>query len=100
MYLKYQSNQQSLRAKKGEVAMVIADYEATGGEQLSLKKGQLIMIRKRSDSGWWEGELQVINFRCLCRSTTFVEGWLLNERFSLFSQKDVNDKSVGSLLAM
>lgn len=63
---KNQSNQQSLRAKKGEVASVIADYEATGNEQLSLKKGQLIMIRKRSDSGWWEGELQVIKFLRLC----------------------------------
>lgn len=50
---------QSLRAKKGEVAQVIAPYEATSSEQLSLQKGQLIMIRKKSDAGWWEGELQV-----------------------------------------
>ena len=50
---------QSLRAKKGEVATVIAPYEATSSEQLSLQKGQLIMIRKKTDSGWWEGELQV-----------------------------------------
>ncbi|KAL7034026.1 hypothetical protein ACKWTF_007823 [Chironomus riparius] len=48
----------SLRGKKGEVAQVIAPYEATSSEQLSLQKGQLIMIRKRSESGWWEGELQ------------------------------------------
>ncbi|CRL03448.1 CLUMA_CG016510, isoform A [Clunio marinus] len=48
----------SLRAKKGEVATVIAPYEATSSEQLSLQKGQLIMIRKKTDSGWWEGELQ------------------------------------------
>lgn len=39
---------------------MIAPYEATSSEQLSLQKGQLIMIRKKSDSGWWEGELQVI----------------------------------------
>lgn len=50
---------QSLRAKKGEVAQVIAPYEATSSEQLSLQKGQLIMVTKKSDSGWWEGELQV-----------------------------------------
>ncbi|XP_055540623.1 intersectin-1 isoform X2 [Wyeomyia smithii] len=47
----------SLR-KKGEVAQVIAPYEATSSEQLSLTRGQLIMIRKKTDSGWWEGELQ------------------------------------------
>lgn len=49
---------QSLRSKKGEVAQVIAPYEATSTEQLSLTRGQLIMIRKKTDSGWWEGELQ------------------------------------------
>lgn len=48
----------SLRGKKGEVAQVIAPYEATSTEQLSLTRGQLIMIRKKTDSGWWEGELQ------------------------------------------
>lgn len=48
----------SLRAKKGEVAQVIAPYEASSSEQLSLSKGQLVMIRKKSESGWWEGELQ------------------------------------------
>ena len=41
------------------MAQVIAAYEATSSEQLSLQKGQLIMIRKKSESGWWEGELQV-----------------------------------------
>lgn len=37
---------------------MIAAYEATSNEQLSLQRGQLIMIRKKTDSGWWEGELQ------------------------------------------
>lgn len=54
----------SLR-KKGEVAQVIAPYEATSSEQLSLTRGQLIMIRKKTDSGWWEGELQVIFMRII-----------------------------------
>lgn len=49
---------QSFRKQKGEVAQVIAAYEATSTEQLSLTRGQLIMIRKKTDSGWWEGELQ------------------------------------------
>lgn len=37
---------------------MIAPYQATSSEQLSLARGQLIMIRKKTDSGWWEGELQ------------------------------------------
>ncbi|KAH8366469.1 hypothetical protein KR084_010116 [Drosophila pseudotakahashii] len=47
-----------MRAKRSEIAQVIAPYEATSTEQLSLTRGQLIMIRKKTDSGWWEGELQ------------------------------------------
>lgn len=47
------------RGKKPEIATVIAPYTATSNEQLSLLRGQLIMIRKKSVSGWWEGELQV-----------------------------------------
>lgn len=47
-----------MRAKRSEIAQVIAPYEATSPEQLSLTRGQLIMIRKKTDSGWWEGELQ------------------------------------------
>lgn len=27
-------------------------------EQLDLERGQLIMIRKKTSTGWWEGELQ------------------------------------------
>nr|XP_054922114.1 intersectin-1-like isoform X3 [Dermacentor andersoni] len=45
--------------KKPEIVSVIAPYKATGPEQLTLEKGQLIQVRKKTDSGWWEGELQV-----------------------------------------
>lgn len=47
------------RGRKGEVAQVIAPYTATSEEQLTLQRGQYIMIRKKSDTGWWEGEIQV-----------------------------------------
>jgi hypothetical protein len=47
-----------MKGKKPEIASVIAPYQATSAEQLSLARGQLIMIRKKTDSGWWEGELQ------------------------------------------
>ncbi|GJQ83722.1 putative Eps15 homology domain protein [Trypoxylus dichotomus] len=53
------ANSQSMKGnKKPEIASVIAPYQATSAEQLSLQRGQLIMIRKKADSGWWEGELQ------------------------------------------
>ncbi|KAL3883381.1 hypothetical protein ACJMK2_029651 [Sinanodonta woodiana] len=44
--------------KKPEIATVIASYTATGTGQLSLQPGQLLQVRKKSPSGWWEGELQ------------------------------------------
>ncbi|XP_033740435.1 LOW QUALITY PROTEIN: intersectin-1-like [Pecten maximus] len=53
-----QSKSGSLPLKKPEIASVIASYTATGPEQLSLQPGQLIQVRKKSPSGWWEGELQ------------------------------------------
>lgn len=46
-------------SKKAEVATVIAPFTATSAEQLSLQKGQLVKIRKKTTTGWWEGELQV-----------------------------------------
>ena len=42
-----------------EIATVLAPYQATGPEQLQLQPGQLIDVRKKNPSGWWEGELQV-----------------------------------------
>lgn len=47
-----------MKVKKPEIAQVIAPYQSSSPEQLSLARGQLIMIRKKADSGWWEGELQ------------------------------------------
>lgn len=57
-YLCYH-NQKSSRSKKAEVATVVANYRALGQEQLNLEKGQLVLIRRKMDSGWWEGEIQV-----------------------------------------
>merc|ERR1712045_136941 len=44
--------------KKPELATVIAPYSAAGKEQLSLQKGQMILVRKRTETGWWQGEIQ------------------------------------------
>lgn len=43
-----------------EIAQVTTAYTASGTEQLSLAPGQLIVILKKNSSGWWQGELQVI----------------------------------------
>jgi len=74
--------------KKAEVATVIAPYTATSTEQLSLQRGQLVKIRKKTTTGWWEGELQV-NKNILHH---YLENNLLiyNVR-----QKDKNVKLVG-----
>ena len=42
-----------------EVVQVISAYESTGPEQLTIERGQLIHVQKKSPTGWWEGELQV-----------------------------------------
>ncbi|XP_062526875.1 intersectin-1 isoform X2 [Bombyx mori] len=44
--------------RKHEIVQALASYTATSPEQLSLMKGQLLVVRKKADSGWWEGELQ------------------------------------------
>lgn len=54
-----ETGQKLSAVKKLEIATVIAAYEATGTEQLSLQPGQLIQVRKKTDSGWWEGEIQI-----------------------------------------
>ena len=51
--------QAKAKAKKPEIVIVVADYKATGPEQINLTKGQLIQIKKKNDSGWWEGETQM-----------------------------------------
>ena len=45
--------------KKYEIATVLANYQpsASGLGQLTLTRGQLVTVRKKSSSGWWEGEL-------------------------------------------
>jgi len=44
--------------KRPELATVIAPYSATSKEQLSLQKGQMILVRKKTETGWWQGEIQ------------------------------------------
>ena len=32
---------------------MIAPYTATSKEQLSLAKGQMVIVRKKTETGWW-----------------------------------------------
>lgn len=45
-----------MRARKTEIAQAIAPYEATTPAELTLARGTLIMILKKTPEGWWEGE--------------------------------------------
>jgi len=47
---------QAKDGKKLELAQVIAPYEATSKEQLSLVQGTMIVIKKKTETGWWQGE--------------------------------------------
>jgi len=72
------------------VATVIAPYTATSAEQLSLQRGQLVKIRKKTTTGWWEGELQVNN------NKKKLDHYLENYLFKCnIRQKDKNVKLVG-----
>ena len=55
---KKKSDADGAGGKKMELAKVIAPYEATSKEQLTLTKGQMIMVKKRTETGWWQGEVQ------------------------------------------
>jgi hypothetical protein len=44
---------------------VVAPYTATGKEQLTLSRGQMILVRKKTDTGWWQGEIQAVSFAIL-----------------------------------
>lgn len=41
-----------------EVGEAIAEYQATDNNQLTLSVGDLVKIRAKSPTGWWEGEVQ------------------------------------------
>ena len=55
-FFNFQSEGKS--GKKPELATVIAPYTASSKEQLNLQKGQMILVRKKTETGWWQGEIQ------------------------------------------
>lgn len=42
-----------------EQATVLAPFLPTGADQLSLALGQVVTVLKKSESGWWQGEIPV-----------------------------------------
>ncbi|KAK6054761.1 SH3 domain protein [Cooperia oncophora] len=45
-------------------ARAVADFEATAANQLSLRTGDIVSVREKSATGWWEGELQRDGHTC------------------------------------
>ncbi|VDM53742.1 unnamed protein product [Angiostrongylus costaricensis] len=39
-------------------ARAVADFEATAANQLSLRAGDVVSVREKTATGWWEGEMQ------------------------------------------
>ena len=44
--------------KKPEIVVAVASYTSGGSEQISFSKGDMVLVKKKTDTGWWEGELQ------------------------------------------
>ena len=42
-----------------EMASVIANFQGDSPEQLTLNEGQVVIVKKKLPSGWWEGQIQV-----------------------------------------
>lgn len=40
-----------------ETGKVVANFEATADNQLSLHVGELVRIQSKSPAGWWQGEV-------------------------------------------
>ncbi|KAJ8949979.1 hypothetical protein NQ318_002388 [Aromia moschata] len=49
---------EAINQSKPKEVELDAAIQASAQSNFSLARGQLIMIRKKTDSGWWEGELQ------------------------------------------
>ncbi|XP_063713098.1 intersectin-1-like isoform X3 [Symsagittifera roscoffensis] len=41
-----------------EMASVIANFQGDSPEQLTLNEGQVVIVKKKLPSGWWEGQIQ------------------------------------------
>ncbi|VDO29726.1 unnamed protein product [Heligmosomoides polygyrus] len=39
-------------------ARAVADFEATAANQLTLRTGDVVSVREKNATGWWEGEIQ------------------------------------------
>lgn len=85
----------TVKSKKYEIATVLANYQPTGAGQLTLTRGQLITVRKKAPSGWWEGELQVrsimalIHISFLC-SKDIMDAININAAFNRRKERSVS----------
>ncbi|KAJ3052528.1 hypothetical protein HK097_006094 [Rhizophlyctis rosea] len=45
------------KANTEKQCRVLFDFDAEGADELSLRKGEMIIVTKEIDAGWWEGEM-------------------------------------------
>ncbi|XP_055329501.1 intersectin-2-like [Paramacrobiotus metropolitanus] len=53
-----QSQSEESTKRKPEVYIAVAPFTAAGPEQISFAKNDMILVKKKTETGWWEGELQ------------------------------------------
>ena len=53
-----ETSKEETSKRKPEIVVAVAPYTAGGQEQISFAKGDMILVKKKTETGWWEGELQ------------------------------------------
>ncbi|KAL6740707.1 hypothetical protein Aduo_014038 [Ancylostoma duodenale] len=70
-------------------ARAVADFEATAANQLSLKTGDVVCVREKSSTGWWEGEL--------VRDEHTYAGWFPGDYVTPISAETANQNTATAL---
>ncbi|KAK6748800.1 hypothetical protein RB195_001432 [Necator americanus] len=70
-------------------ARALADFEATASNQLSLKAGDVVAVREKSSTGWWEGEL--------VRNEQTCAGWFPGDYVTPIPAESVNQNTATAL---
>ncbi|KAJ1352847.1 Intersectin 1 (SH3 domain protein) [Parelaphostrongylus tenuis] len=70
-------------------ARAVADFEATAANQLSLRIGDVVSVREKSATGWWEGEMQ--------RGGQTCAGWFPGDYVTTIPADDAHQNTATAL---
>uniref|UniRef100_A0A158P7B9 SH3 domain-containing protein n=1 Tax=Angiostrongylus cantonensis TaxID=6313 RepID=A0A158P7B9_ANGCA len=70
-------------------ARAVADFEATAANQLSLRAGDVVSVREKTATGWWEGEMQ--------RGDQTCAGWFPGDYVTPISADSANQSTATAL---